>query len=523
MNYKQEDVKAFNKKLKELGFNITDAQAINLLTTIGAQPNQSVNSWLQAFYAYVSANGSNLGNITGAISTPAATSTPRATQTPTPSATPQATPTAPFKTPTPQKTSTSPANQTPYPSATPTAGATRTPTIIPTPTQFFQTPVPTQGSTATAVQTPYPTATVSPAATPKPPTSKTATPLPTTVGKPQATKSPQTIKSNATDPMAMDLPGSYPVIASDPMAMDRPGSGYVLTGDPMAMDRPGSGYMRPADPMAMDRPGSGYMRPGDPMAMDLPGAGYVRPNDPMAMDLPGSYPTRTTDPMVMDLPGSYPMTGTKSTISPENTVGPQYAVRIGDQTWTAAQAPGLFANANTLTSGVLSGLGMADTPTMRSIYAPSMANVDDLSFLIQWANQPVMGTEFDSENPLALITQQDRADSAVDLLRSQQGAGYDPRYLMGLYVSSILDPNSMGAETYSNTTPANQVEDFATRMSMFMMNGNPAMEPVLTSMIRQAGNEYLLNGYEHPLGFAGWLVENTSIGAWIKQYIDGGM
>jgi len=240
---------------------------------------------------------------------------------------------------------------------------------------------------------------------------------------------------------------------------------------------------------------------------------------PAAIETPffGDRPT-----VVGSFPSSTPSTGTKSSTSPENTAG-QYSVRIGDQTWTAAQVPGLFANANTLTSGVLSGLGMADTPTMRSIYAPSMANVDQLAFLIQMANQPMMGQELDSNNPLELITNQARADAAVDLLQSQQGAGYDPRYLMGLYVSSILDPNSMGARNYSNTTPANQVEDFANNMSMFMMNGNPTMEPILTSMIRQAGNEYLLSGYEHPLGFAGWLVENTSIGAWIKQYIDGGM
>jgi hypothetical protein len=185
---------------------------------------------------------------------------------------------------------------------------------------------------------------------------------------------------------------------------------------------------------------------------------------------------------------------------------------LGTNYYDAPSATNLLSDGNelALTSALLSGYGMADTPTNMAVYAPAINYSTQLAEIMNLANLPFKGEGFAGVDP-NLLTNQYMGDWATDVLRSQQtrGGGINPYEVIQSYINAGQDPNSMGVMNLYGTTDEQQIKyAMDTIYGAAGVNMNPMMKTLLGNMIQMLGVQWIAdpNKGQYENGFAEYLL-----------------
>lgn len=488
--YDAQEVELLRQTLMPLyGRYLTTEDVIAILKQVKAKPGASASTWYQQIIA--------AATTTPSPTTPPATSTPAATRTATGTKTAtsipsgrQATPTGPPSTQTVTTTPTEPATVVASGAPTAPASATRVATPPPTatatssydPSIWGPVVVPTaipglrggdgyQAPPATSV----PTATRTPTATP----SVVAAP---TAGTPQGAQ-------NVGRKSSVYIP-SQTINTDDPT--DTKSSTQAGT-DPSEFS-PGV----PTFPMSTIPIGT---IPTSPYVTDTSTYQFTADNVPGALK-----PTLFTDenwsgsldPNYQD---DYKLSQEEAARSGGTLGGDLWGngdLTIGDNYYAAAAADDVLSNPGALTSAILDGYGMGNTPTNQALYQNAVANANTLFELQYLAGQMFTGdTNAGAYLPENAMNNQALGDFATDVLRSQQarGGGIDPYAVWDMYFNAGANPDSVGSQTLYGSTVEEQAQyAYAALVNAAGVNMNPVMRNLLTQLIPALATQYVASG-----------------------------
>jgi hypothetical protein len=173
-----------------------------------------------------------------------------------------------------------------------------------------------------------------------------------------------------------------------------------------------------------------------------------------------------------------------------------------------------------------------NTPSQIGRYSNAMSAMPALYLLENFANTPIDPGSLESADSDALFNQiyadALSSDSAFDysreFLASQDAGGVDPNKALSALFTAGVSPagNTNGGQNLIQMLAGSgqgqsQIDYVKNAIMSSMVNANPMMVDVISTMIDVLGNQYLASGGSGD-GFMNWLSQNSMF----SQYANGG-